>query len=216
MDWLPLYLSMKLALLCTVILLVVAAPLAGLLAYSRFRGKSFLEALFNLPMALPPTVLGFYLLIFMGPRGAIGHLWEQWTGSPLVFSFLGIVVASAVYSLPFALMPMKTAFQKIDRRLLESAYVLGLTPVSAFLRVVIPNSINGIATSAILVFVHSMGAFGVLLMVGGSIPGETRVASIAIYEAVQSLDYGEAGRMSLILLAISYAFMLVMNRLSRS
>jgi molybdate transport system permease protein len=216
MDWLPLYLSLKLALLCTVILLVVAAPLAGLLAYSRFRGKSFLEALFNLPMALPPTVMGFYLLIFMGPRGAIGHLWEQWTGSPLTFSFLGIVIASAVYSLPFALMPMKTAFQKIDRRLLESAYVLGLTPVSAFVRVVLPNSINGIATSAILVFVHSMGAFGVLLMVGGSIPGETRVASIAIYEAVQSLDYAEAGRMSLILLTISYAFMLVMNRLSRS
>ena len=216
MDWLPLYLSMKLALLCTVILLVVAAPLAGLLAYSRFRGKSFLEALFNLPMALPPTVMGFYLLIFMGPQGAVGSLWEQWTGSPLVFSFLGIIVASAVYSLPFALMPMKTAFQKIDRRLLESAYVLGLTPVAAFLRVVLPNSVNGIATSAILVFVHSMGAFGVLLMVGGSIPGETRVASIAIYEAVQTLDYGEAGRMSLILLAISYAFMLVMNRLSRS
>jgi molybdate transport system permease protein len=216
MDWLPLYLSLKLALICTVILLVVAAPLAGLLAYSRFRGKSFLEALFNLPMALPPTVMGFYLLIFMGPRGAIGHLWEQWTGSPLTFSFLGIVIASAVYSLPFALMPMKTAFQKIDRRLLESAYVLGLTPVSAFVRVVLPNSINGIATSAILVFVHSMGAFGVLLMVGGSIPGETRVASIAIYEAVQSLDYAEAGRMSLILLTISYAFMLVMNRLSRS
>jgi len=216
MDWLPLYLSMKLALICTVILLVVAAPLAGLLAYSRFRGKSFLEALFNLPMALPPTVMGFYLLIFMGPQGAVGSLWEQWTGSPLVFSFLGIVIASAVYSLPFALMPMKTAFQKIDRRLLESAYVLGLTPASAFVRVVLPNSINGIATSAILVFVHSMGAFGVLLMVGGSIPGETRVASIAIYEAVQSLDYAEAGRMSLILLTISYAFMLVMNRLSRS
>jgi len=216
MDWLPLLLSMKLALICTVILLAVAAPLAGLLAYSRFRGKSFLEALFNLPMALPPTVMGFYLLIFLGPRGAIGSLWEQWTGAPLVFSFLGIVIASAVYSLPFALMPMKTAFQKIDRRLLESAYILGLTPVSAFVRVVLPNSINGIATSAVLVFVHSMGAFGVLLMVGGSIPGETRVASIAIYEAVQSLDYGEAGRMSLILLAISYAFMLVMNRLSRN
>lgn len=216
MDWLPLCLSIKLALLCTVILLVVAAPLAGLLSYSRFWGKSFLEALFNLPMALPPTVLGFYLLIFMGPRGAIGHLWEQWTGSPLVFSFLSIVIASAVYSLPFALMPMKTAFQKIDRRLLESAYVLGLTPASAFVRVVLPNSINGIATSAILVFVHSMGAFGVLLMVGGSIPGETRVASISIYEAVQSMDYAEAGRMSLILLTISYAFMLIMNRLSRS
>jgi molybdate transport system permease protein len=216
MDWLPLYLSMKLALICTVILLVVAAPLAGLLAYSGFRGKSFLEALFNLPMALPPTVMGFYLLIFMGPRGAIGALWEQWMGSTLAFSFLGIVVASAVYSLPFALMPMKTAFQKIDRRLLESAYVLGLTPASAFVRVVLPNSVNGIATSAILVFVHSMGAFGVLLMVGGSIPGETRVASIAIYEAVQSVDYTEAGRMSLILLAISYTFMLVMNRLSRS
>ncbi len=216
MDWLPLYLSLKLAFVSTVILLVLAAPLAGLLAYSHFRGKSFLEAFFNLPLALPPTVMGFYLLIFLGPRGAVGSLWEQWTGSSLAFSFLGIIIASTVYSLPFALMPMKTAFQKIDRRLLENAYVLGLTPASAFVRVVLPNSINGIVTSAILVFIHCMGAFGVLLMVGGSIPGETRVASIAIYEAVQSMDYAEAGRMSLILLLMSYAVMLVMNRLSRS
>lgn len=216
MDWVPLLLSVKLAFFCTVVLLVIAAPLAAVLAFCPFRGKSFLEALFNLPMALPPTVMGFYLLVFMGPRGAFGRLWEQWTGYPLVFSFLGIVVASVIYSLPFALMPMKTAFQKVDRRLLESAYVLGLTPVSAFVRVILPNGINGIATSAILVFVHSMGAFGVLLMVGGSIPGETRVASIAIYEAVQSMDYGEAGRLSVILLLISYGFMLIMNRLSRS
>jgi molybdate transport system permease protein len=212
----PLCLSLQLAFFTTVMLILLAAPLAYVLVHARFPGKTFFEALLNLPMALPPTVLGFYLLVLMGPEGAAGQAWNAVLGAPLLFTFTGIAIASMIYSLPFALQPMKTAFQKIDRRLLESSYILGLTPAAAFLRVVLPNSVSGIATSAILIFVHSLGAFGVLLMVGGSIPGETRVASIAIYEAVQSMDYAEAGRMSLILLAIGYIFMLIVNRLGRN
>ena len=216
MDFVPLYLSVKLACVSTCALIIIAAPLAYVLVYSRFAGKSFLEALINLPLALPPTVVGFYLLVVMGPKGSVGHIWETATGSPLLFTFLGIAIASIIYSLPFAIQPMKAAFEKIDRRLLESAYVLGLSRFATFIKVIIPNSIAGIAASAILVFIHSMGAFGVLLMVGGSIPGETKVASIAIYEATEALNYREAGLMSLTLVPISYAFLLIINRLNRS
>jgi len=216
MDWQPLILSAQLACLTTVLLVGLAAPLAYFLAYFRFAGKSFLEALINLPLAMPPTVLGFYLLVVLGPKGFIGHTWEVLTGSYLVFTFLGIIIASLIYSLPFAIQPMKTAFEKIDRRLLESASVLGLSPLAAFFKVVIPNSVSGICASAILVFVHTMGEFGVILMIGGSIPGKTRVASIAIYEAVESLNYRAAGWMSLVLLLISYAFLLLINHLNRS
>jgi len=216
MDFLPIYLSIKLACVSTCTLIILAAPLAYVLAYSRFAGKSLLEALINLPLALPPTVVGFYLLVVMGPKGTAGRIWEASTGSPLLFTFLGIATASIIYSLPFAIQPMKAAFEKIDRRLLESAYVLGLSRFATFIKVIIPNSIAGIAASAILVFIHSMGAFGVLLMVGGSIPGETKVASIAIYEAVEALNYREAGLMSLTLVPISYTFLLLINRLNRS
>ena len=216
MELLPLYLSVKLACVSTCVLITLAAPLAYMLAYSRFAGKSFLEALINLPLALPPTVVGFYLLVVMGPKGALGRIWEAVTGLPLLFTFFGIAIASMVYSLPFAIQPMKAAFEKIDRRLLESAYILGLSRFATFIKVIIPNSVSGIAASAILVFLHSMGAFGVLLMVGGSIPGETKVASIAIYEAVEALNYREAGLMSLTLVPISYAFLLLINRFNRS
>ena len=215
MDWQPLILSLKLAAVSTFLLIILAAPLAYALALSRFMGKAFLEALINLPMALPPTVLGFYLLVFMGPKSFFGRFWDTVTGSPLVFTFKGIVVALLIYCLPFAIQPMKAAFEKIDRSMLESAYVLGLSPLAAFLRVTIPNSLSGLAAAAILVFIHSIGAFGVLLMVGGSIPGETRVVSIAIYEAVESLAYGEAGLMCLILLPISYSFLLLLNLITR-
>jgi molybdate transport system permease protein len=185
------------------------------LALARFAGKAFLEALINLPMALPPTVLGFYLLVIMGPKGFLGRFWESITDSPLVFTFPGIVIALLIYCLPFAIQPMKAAFEKIDRSMLESAYVLGLSPLATFLRVIIPNSISGIAAAAILVFIHSIGAFGVLLMVGGSIPGETKVVSIAIYEAVESLAYREAGLMCLVLIPIGYSFLLLLNLITR-
>jgi molybdate transport system permease protein len=215
MDWTALFLSLKLALVATTILMIVTAPLACLMAYSRIPGKAFLEAFINLPLAMPPTVVGFYLLIMMGPEGWLGGLWMQATGSPLLFTFAGIVIASIIYSLPFALQPMRAAFEKIDPRLIESARILGLSPPAIFARVIIPNSLNGIAASAILVFLHTLGAFGVVLMVGGSVPGQTRVASIAIYESVETLQYGSAAMMSLALLPICYIFLLVVYRLTR-
>jgi molybdate transport system permease protein len=215
MDFSPLLLSLQLALCATAILVVLAAPLSYGLAYGSFRGKSLVEAFLNLPIALPPTVLGFYLLLAVSPRTAVGRFWEGLTGGPLVFTFSGIVLAAVLCSLPYAIQPMKAAFEKIDRRLLESAYVLGLSRLQTFARVVLPNSIPGIAGAAILVFLHSMGAFGVLLMVGGSIPGETRVVSIAIYEAVESLDYRTAALLSLAILPICYVFLFLVERLKR-
>ncbi|NLV25139.1 MAG: molybdate ABC transporter permease subunit, partial [Deltaproteobacteria bacterium] len=177
MDVGALYITLKLAVVVTLILVVVAAPMAYLLAYVRFPGKSLVETLVYLPMALPPTVIGFYLVMFMGPRGGLGRLWQMATGSPLLFTFQGVVIASLIYSIPFAVQPMKAAFQKIDRRMIENAYVLGLSARETFFRVVIPNSKSGIVAAAVLVFLHTIGAFGILMMVGGSIPGETRVAS---------------------------------------
>ncbi|MDD5168113.1 MAG: molybdate ABC transporter permease subunit [Syntrophales bacterium] len=215
MDWSALLLSLKLAVVTTAVLMIFTAPLACLLAYVDLPGKGFLEAFLNLPMALPPTVVGFFLLIVMGPEGFIGRLWEGTTGSPLLFTFTGIVFASIIYSIPFALQPMRAAFEKIDHRLIDNARILGLSAPAIFMRVIMPNSLNGIAASAILVFLHTLGAFGVILMVGGSVPGETRVASLAIYEAVETLQYGSAAMMSLALLPISYAFLLIVHRLTR-
>ena len=214
MDFQSMYVTMKLAFVTTCLLIALAAPLAYVLAYNRFPGRSLCEALINLPLALPPTVMGFFLVILMGPKGVAGRWWEALTGGSLLFTFLGIAVASSLYSIPFAVQPMKAAFQKVDYRLIESAYVLGLSRAATFLRVVIPNSISGIAAAAILVFLHTMGAFGVLLMVGGSIPGETKVASIAIYEAVEAMNYREAALMSLCFIPISYIFLLVVNKLN--
>lgn len=215
MDYLSIYVTLKLALITTVMLVIIGAPVAYMLAYSKFPGKSLIEAFLYLPTALPPTVIGFYLVIVLGPKGFPGRIWETFTGKSILFTFLGIAVASIVYSVPFAIQPMKAAFQKIDRRLIENAYVLGLSKRDIFFRVALPNSISGIAAAAILVFLHSIGAFGVLIMVGGSIPGETKVASIAIYEAVEMIDYRTAGILSLTFLPISYVFLLIANKLNR-
>jgi len=215
LEFLPLYLSAKLAVLATLVLILIAAPLAYLLVNSDWRGKSLFEALLNLPIALPPTLIGFYLLFILGPKGCIGKVWDSVFGGSLLFTFTGIVIASTIYSLPFAIQPIKASFEKIDPRLKENAYVLGLSPVATFFKVILPNSYNGLAAAAILVFLHSMGAFGVVLMVGGSISGETRVASIAIYEAVESMQYQKAWGLSLAFIPISYAFLLLVNRLTR-
>lgn len=214
MDFLSLYVTLKLAAVTTIVLLVIAAPIAYALAYLRFPGKSLFEALIYLPIALPPTVMGFYLILLMGPKGLIGRTWEALTGGSLLFTFLGIAVASVLYSIPFAVQPMKAAFQRIDPRLLENASMLGLSRFAAFIRVVLPNSAGGIIAAAILVFLHSIGAFGVLLMVGGSVPGVTKVASIAVYEAVEAMNYRTAGLMSLCFIPISYTFLLLVNRLN--
>ncbi|HQO80109.1 MAG TPA: molybdate ABC transporter permease subunit [Deltaproteobacteria bacterium] len=211
----PLWISFKLAAATTVMLLALGAFLAYLLAYRKVPARPVVESLINLPIALPPTVLGFYLLILMGPKGAFGKAWEGLFNSTLLFTFTCIVIASVFYSLPFAVQPLKAAFLKIDRRILENAYVLGLSPVKAFFRVIVPNSAVGFAAAAILVFLHTMGEFGVILMVGGSVPGETRVASIAIYEAVESLRYRDAWVLSVVLALVSFSFLLVVNALNR-
>lgn len=214
MDYTALYISLKLALATTVILVLLGAPLAWFFACRRFPGKPFVEALLYLPIALPPTVIGFYLVMIMGPKGFLGSFWSALTGLSLLFTFTGIAIAAILYSLPFAIQPMKATFQKLDRRLIENASVLGLSPTATFFRAVLPNSTSGIIAAAILVFLHTIGAFGVILMVGGSIPGVTRVASIAIYEAVEMMDYRAAGLMALCFLPVSYLFLLLVNRLN--
>jgi molybdate transport system permease protein len=214
MDLVALYLSIKLAAVSTVVLIIIAAPLSYALVYSRIPGKPFLDALINLPIVLPPTVLGFYLLVVMSPKGSIGHIWETVFGFPLLFTFTGIVIASLIYSLPFAVAPMKAAFARIDLRLVENAQVLGLSPIAVFFRVILPNSLAGITASAILVFLHTIGEFGVILMVGGSIPGKTKVASIAIYEAVEALRYQDAWLMSIMLVPVCFVFLLIVNRIT--
>ena len=214
MSWSALYLSGKLALITTIILVIFTAPLAYFLSFSKFKGRSLCEALVNLPLVLPPTVLGFYLLVVMRPDGSIGSIWSWITGKSLLFTFPGIVLASLIYSLPFAYQPLKAAYLKIDTRLLENSYILGLSKISTFVRVVLPNTISGITAAAILVFIHTLGEFGVILMVGGSIPGKTKVASIAIFEAVEALRYRDAGIMSLVLLPVCYGVLIMVNILS--
>ena len=214
MDLEPLYLSAKLAFVSTAILMLLVTPLAYFLAYWRFRGKVLLEAFISLPLVLPPTVLGFYLLVAMGPKSPVGSGFQTVFGMPLVFSFTGIVIAAMLHSLPYAAQLLKTAFGKIDPRLLESAYVLGVSPLATFFRVVLPNSVGGLTAAAILAFAHTMGEFGVILMVGGSIPGETKVASIAVFELVESLQYREAWHLTLALMAISYCVLLGVNSIN--
>lgn len=214
MDMVPLIISAKLAVISTIFLLVLAMPLAAVLVFGKIPGRFLADSLVSLPLVLPPTVLGFYLLMLMGPNGAVGKAWSSWAGGPLVFTFTGITLAAMVHSLPFAVQPLKTAFEKIDKRLLEMASVLGASPMAIFFRVVLPNSLGGIAASAILAFAHTMGEFGVILMIGGSIPGHTKVASIAIYEYVEAMHYREAAYMSLVLVVFSYLVLVGVNLLN--
>ena len=209
-----LWLSAKLALTTTALIPLAAAPLAYMLAFTRFPGKSMADALISLPMVLPPTVLGFALLVVMNPSGFVGQAWEGLTGGRLVFNFAGILIASLIYNLPFAVQPIRATFEKLDPRLLEAASVLGLTRVQAFFRVVLPNSLSGMAAASVLVFAHSLGEFGVILMVGGSIPGKTKVASIAIYEAVEALRYDDALWLSLALVPLSFLALVAINRIN--
>jgi len=216
MDLQALALTARLALVTTVILMVIAVPLAAWLTYSRRRWTVAVEALVALPLVLPPTVLGYYLLVAMGSRSPVGRWWESATGSPLAFTFTGLVVASVLYSLPFAVQPMMAGFGGVDRRLIEAAFVLGRSWPGTVARVILPLSRAALATAVVLTFAHTVGEFGVVLMVGGNIPGETRTASIAVYDAVQSFDDATAARMSLLLLVFSAIILIATYALRRS
>lgn len=215
MDWDAIWLTIKLATATTSILLVVAIPLAGFLAFSRWRWTAILEGIVALPLVLPPTVLGFYLLMVMGPRTPLGGWWQQLTGSTLPFSFTGLLLASVLYSLPFAVQPLMAAFAGVDTQLRESAQVLGHSAWSTLWRVVLPLSKAGLATAIVLTFAHTVGEFGVVLMVGGNIAGETRTVSISIYDSVQAFDYGTAARTSSALLLFSLVVLVTTYSLQR-
>ena len=204
MDLAPLWLSAKLALVTTLILVVLGAPLSWWLSQNRSRWQAVVQAVVAMPIVLPPTVLGFYLLIVLGPQGAIGSWWVQLSGESLTFSFAGLVIASCVYSLPFAVQPMQTAFSAVPRATLDAARTLGASARDAFFSVSLPLARRGFITGAVLSFAHTVGEFGVVLMVGGNIPGQTRVISIEIFTAVETLDYATAHHLSLWLVILSF------------
>ena len=215
MNFNAVLLSLRLAATVSIMLSLIAIPLAYGLAFTKWRGKFLLESVVALPLVLPPTVLGFYALIVLGPRGVIGKLAQSVLGHPLAFTFSGLVLASLVYSLPFAVQPLMNSFESLDRRLLDASALLGANPMRTFLRITLPLSWPGLLTSLILSFAHTLGEFGVVLMVGGNLPGITRTASIDIYDRVQEMDYGGAHAMSLLLLAISFAVLAVVYAVNR-
>ena len=206
----PLWLSAQLAFITALLLIVMGAPLAWWLSQSTSRWKPALQAIVTMPIVLPPTVLGFYLLILLGPNGALGSWWVELTGSALTFSFTGLVIASCIYSLPFAVQPLQNAFESVPRQSLEAAWTLGASKIDAFFSIAVPLSVRGFVSAAVLSFAHTLGEFGVVLMVGGNIPGKTRVISIAIYDQVETLDYAAAHRMSLLLIAFAFAILFAM------
>jgi molybdate transport system permease protein len=215
MDWQAIWLSVRLAVSTTAILLVVGLPAAYWLTFSKRRWKFLVEALVALPLVLPPTVLGFYVLLAMGPRSPIGALYGRLTGGILPFSFQGLLLASVLYSMPFTVQPVAAAFAGVDRKLIEASWCLGVSPMATFRRVIVPLAAPGIATGAILSFAHTLGEFGVVLMVGGNIAGVTRTVSISIYDQVQALDYAAAGKTSVLLLLVSFGVLAVTYALQR-
>ncbi|HLK06271.1 MAG TPA: molybdate ABC transporter permease subunit [Candidatus Acidoferrum sp.] len=210
-----LFLSFRLAFLVTAILLVLATPLAYWLAFSKWRAKFLIEAVVALPLVLPPTVLGFYLLIAMGPRGPLGKLWLALFGHTLAFTFTGLVIASVFYSLPFCVQPLVASFEKIDPKLLAASHVLGVGKERTFFRIILPLSLPGAITAAVLTFAHTLGEFGVVLMVGGNLPGATRTVSISIYDHVQSIEYVAANQLALALLTISFVLLALVYGVNR-
>jgi len=206
----PLVLSAQLALITTFVLIAIGTPMAWWLSQTGSRFKPAVQAIIAMPIVLPPTVLGFYLLILLGPNGAIGGWWVQLTGNALTFSFAGLVIASCVYSLPFAVQPLQNAFESLPRQTLEFAWTQGASKLDAFFSIAVPMSVRGFIGAAVLSFAHTLGEFGVVLMVGGNIPGETRVISIAIYDSVETLNYGDAHQMSLLLIGFAFVVLLGM------
>jgi len=203
----PVWLTLALAAVTTVILLVVGTPLAWWLSMTKARIKPAVEAITALPLILPPTVLGFYFLIALGPASPIGEFWVRITGDSLTFSFSGLVIASVVYSLPFMVQPLQSAFEQVGRVPVEAAATLRASPIDAFFTVAVPLARRGFLTASVLAFAHTIGEFGVVLMVGGNIPGRTKVISIAIYEHVETLNYAEAHVLSAGLLVFSFVIL---------
>ena len=216
MNWTAILLTLKLAALTAVILLVVGMPIAYWLTYSRRRWKFLAESVVALPLVLPPTVLGFYVLVAIGPKSPIGHWYEAIVGHPLVFTFEGLLLASVLYSLPFAVQPFTAAFGAVDPKLIEASWTLGVSKLATFFRVTIPLSLAGVVTGVVLSFAHTMGEFGVVLMVGGNIEGVTRTVSIDIYDEVQALNYAAAGHTALFLLVVSFLILSVVYALNRN
>ena len=215
MDWQALILTLKLDAIVCALLVLIGVPLAFWLSFWRWRYKFLVEAVVALPLVLPPTVLGFYLLIAMGPHSPFGRIYASIWGHGLPFTFEGLVIASAIYSLPFMVQPVSAAFGAIDPKLSSASAVLGASRLRTFVKVVLPLSVSGLLTGVVLTFAHTLGEFGVVLMVGGNIPGVTRTVSISIYDNVQALDFASAGQTSVVLLAASFLILSCVYGLNR-
>ncbi len=215
MNWEAIILTVKLASVVSVILVIIGIPIAYWISFSKWRWKFLIEAVVAMPLVLPPTVLGFYILVAISPNNIIGRLWVELFGTPLPFSFSGLVIASVFYSLPFAVQPFASSFETVDRRLIEAAWTLGASRVKTFFTIIIPLSVSGIVTGIVLSFAHTLGEFGVVLMVGGNIPGVTRTVSIDIYDNVQALKYSEAASTAFFLLVISFLILSVVYAVNR-
>lgn len=215
MDWQALWLTIRLAVLVAAVLLVLGLPIAYWIAYSRRRWRFLVEAIVALPIVLPPTVLGFYVLVALGSRSPLGRWWQAMTGHTLAFTFEGLVIGSIIYSLPFAVQPFAASFKLVDSRLIAASATLGASRLQTFVRVILPLSLPGLVTGVALSFAHTMGEFGVVLMVGGNIPGITKTVSIDIYDKVQALDYAGANETALLLLLMSFAVLSLVYGVNR-
>jgi molybdate transport system permease protein len=215
MNWQALATTLELASLTAIILAIVSLPVSYWIAFSKWKLKFVVEAIVALPLVLPPTVLGFYVLMALGPRSPIGRWYESLAGHGLPFTFEGLVVASVLYSLPFAVQPIAAAFGSVDRKYIEASWMLGASNLETFFRVIIPQSWAGVMTGIILSFAHTLGEFGVVLMIGGNIPGVTRTLSIDIYDQVQGLNYSSAATTSVVLLFISFVILSIVYGLNR-
>lgn len=216
MDWQAFWLTIRLAAAVTAILVVIGFPLAYWIAFSRWRWKFLVEAIVGLPIVLPPTVLGFYVLVALGQRSPLGRWWESITGHTLAFTFEGLVIGSVLYSLPFAVQPLASSLSGIDRKLMDASAVLGVSKLKTFFRVLVPLSVSGLVTGVALAFAHTMGEFGVVLMVGGNIPGVTRTLSINIYDQVQDLNYAGANTTAIVLVVIAFILLSLVYSLNRN
>ena len=214
-NWQAFWLTVELAVVVSGFLLVLGLPLAYWIAFSRWRWKFLVEAVVALPIVLPPTVLGFYVLVALGSRSPLGRWWQSFTGHTLAFTFTGLVIGSILYSLPFAVQPFAASFSSVDRKLLAASSILGASSLKTFFRVVLPLSLSGVVTGVALTFAHTMGEFGVVLMVGGNIPGVTRTVSIDIYDQVEAANYASADAMALLLLLFCLAVLTVVYGLNR-